>query len=101
MEKQKSFLLYLTWESQFSILESDEERWNVIENCIRFHKGEPLEFKSTLVKLMWENIKFTFEANSKKWEGRAERSRQNGQMHQGKTTPSPSSSGQPLYKMLS
>ena len=84
MSSQKSFMFYLSWEEQLSVLSSDEERWNFVHNLIRYHKGEELEFKSDMVRLIWLGVKIPVEENIRKWNERANNSRINGKKHTGK-----------------
>ena len=88
MSKQKSFMFYLDWEELLLELDTDEERWNFVQNAINYHKGTELNFATKMVKLVWMSKKIVFETNKDKWEKSAERSRVNGKKHTGKK-PSP------------
>lgn len=83
MSNQKSFMFYLNWEEQLSVLSSDEERWNFVHNLIKFHRGEELEFKTDMVKLIWLGVKIAVEENQRKWNERANNSRINGKKNTG------------------
>lgn len=77
MNQRKSFLFYLNWEDQLSLLDDHQHRI-FIKNLINYHRGEEVILSTDIEKMLWLGILPALEVNTSKWENSAEKSRENG-----------------------
>lgn len=77
--KKERFLFYVDWRNQMEMM-NDEQLRRFIYNLCNYHEEKDVELPSELEKALWLGILPVLKLNNKKYEARAEKSRENGKL---------------------
>jgi hypothetical protein len=84
MNEKVRFMFYTNWEKQLLKLNL-EQRWTFVHNLIKYHSNrvDEIELPDLVDEMLWDGILPALEINQRKWEERANRSRENGKKNLG------------------
>lgn len=77
--KKERFLFYVDWRNQMEMM-NDEQLRRFMYNLCNYHEEKDVELPTELERALWLGIQPVLKLNNKKYEARAEKSRENGKL---------------------